>query len=336
MHRASDPIGRIRSAGVALLLLMLIGIAGFGLIENYGFVDGFYMTVITMGTVGFTEVHPLHDAGKIFTSFLILASMLIVAYAAGATAQILLEGKLFTKRRRERRVQQMKDHIIVCGFGRIGQRIARHLQDRKVPFVVIERDEGSGEDLRRRGYNYIDGNAVDEEVLQRAGIERAHALVAALNSDADNVYVALTARSMNPRLYIVARSADPASEQKLRRAGADKVVSPYEIGGAHMANALLRPHVVDFMELVTEGLGDRAHHLEIDEIPVPAASAYAGKSLRECPIRSEMNIIVLAIKAAEGVVEYNPSPERMLAAGDMLICIGFTDKLDQLARVIQS
>ncbi len=315
---------------------MLIGVAGFCLIENYGLIDGFYMTIITLGTVGFTEVHPLHDAGKIFTSFLILAGMVIVAYAASATAQILLEGKLFTKRRRERRIQHMKDHIIVCGFGRIGQRIARHLHDRQASFVVIERDESAGEELRRKGYPFIDGNAVEEEVLERAGIGSARALVTALNSDADNVYVALTARSMNPQLYIVARSADPAGGQKLRRAGADKVISPYEIGGAHMASALLRPNVVDFMELVTEGMGDSAHHLEIDEIPVGGGSAFAGKSLRDCPIRSEMNIIVLAIKSAAGTAEYNPSPDRVLAAGDMLICIGFTDKLDQLARSVQS
>ncbi len=315
---------------------MLIGVAGFCLIENYGLIDGFYMTIITLGTVGFTEVHPLHDAGKIFTSFLILAGMVIVAYAASATAQILLEGKLFTKRRRERRIQHMKDHIIVCGFGRIGQRIARHLHDRQASFVVIERDEAAGEELRRKGYPFIDGNAVEEEVLERAGIGSARALVTALNSDADNVYVALTARSMNPQLYIVARSADPAGGQKLRRAGADKVISPYEIGGAHMASALLRPNVVDFMELVTEGMGDSAHHLEIDEIPVGGGSAFAGKSLRDCPIRSEMNIIVLAIKSAAGTAEYNPSPDRVLAAGDMLICIGFTDKLDQLARSVQS
>lgn len=314
---------------------MAAGIAGFIVIEGYSLLDAFYMTVITLATVGFTEVQPLGPAGKLFTSMLILVGLGIVAYAASTVAQIIIEGRVFQKRRSEKRVLKMEQHVIVCGYGRIGQRIVQTLVERRIPFVVVERDERVITAIKERGFHCIEGNAVDDESLVKANIANARSLVTSLNSDADNVYVVLTARSMNPTLYIVARAGDKASEAKLLRAGANRVVSPYEIGGAYMANAVMRPTVVDFMEVVSAAHSDRTRDLEIDEVVIPYNSPIIGKQLRETPIRKDLNIIVLAIKNEHGDIEYNPSPDRVLTAGDTLICVGFIDKIDAFAHAIQ-
>lgn len=314
----------------------MIGIAGYIIIERYSLLDAFYMTIITLATVGFTEVQPLHAEGKLFTSFLVIIGFGIVAFAATSLTEIILEGKVFRKRRLEKKVDAMKNHIIVCGYGRIGQRVAQRLSEQQVPFVVIEKDEEIISTLSEKGLMYIEGNAIEDEVLMRANPTHARSLVAVLNSDADNVYVVLTARSINPSLHIVARASDAASHAKLLRAGANKVISPYYIGGSYLANAVLRPNVVDFMEVVSETHSDRERDLEIEEILVTSESPFVGKTLRDLPIRSEMNIIVLAIKVSDGSMHYNPSPDRVISAGDMLICIGFIDKLDVLTKLIQS
>lgn len=333
-QQSFDPIVRIRGALIALLVLMIVGISGYVYIEDYSALDAFYMTVITLGTVGFSEVKPLDPFGKVFTAILILVGLGIVAYAATSLAQIILEGKIFRQRRREKKVNTMKDHVIVCGYGRIGRRIVSKLLERDVTFVIIEKDPSVINELEEKRFPYIEGNASEDETLLKTNIGHARCLVTALNSNADNVYVTLTARSMNPDLYIIARSSDSAGQMKLKHAGATRVISPYEIGGAYIANAILRPNVVDFMEVVSEVQSDRRMSLEIDEIVVNASSHFVKKALRETPLRSELNIIVLSIKDANGSVAYNPSPDRTLEVGDTLICIGFMDKLDQLAKML--
>ena len=325
---------KLRGAFLALAILLLVGISGFMYLQHYSLVDAIYMTIITLATVGFTEVHPLNEAGRIFTSCLIVIGLGIVAYTATSLTQIIIEGKIFRTRRLEKRVKQMKDHVIICGYGRIGQRIVTSMIDRDVPYVVIEKDETIARELEQKNFSFLQGNATEDDTLTKANIRDARCLVAVLNSNADNVYVTLTARSMNPALYIIARANDKSSETKLKHAGATRVISPYEIGGSYIANAVIRPNVVEFMEVVSSVQSDRSSSLEIDEIRIEPSSAFVGKMLRDTPVRSELNIIVLSVKDRDGNVVYNPAPERILARGDTLICIGFLDKLDQLAKML--
>lgn len=325
---------KLRGAFLALAILLVVGISGFMYLQNYSLVDAIYMTIITLATVGFTEVHPLNEAGRIFTSCLIVIGLGIVAYTATSLTQIIIEGKIFRTRRLEKRVKQMKDHVIICGYGRIGQRIVTSMIDRNVPYVVIEKDETIVRELDQKNFSFLQGDATEDDTLTKANIRDARCLVAVLNSNADNVYVTLTARSMNPTLYIIARANDKSSETKLKHAGATRVISPYEIGGSYIANAVIRPNVVEFMEVVSAVQSDRSSSLEIDEIRIEPSSAFVGKMLRDTPVRSELNIIVLSVKDRDGNVVYNPAPERILTRGDTLICIGFLDKLDQLAKML--
>lgn len=314
--------------------LVSIGTVGYMFIEGYGLIDALYMAVITLGTVGYREVQPLSDPGKIFTIFLIIAGIGSVAYGVTQAVEYVISTIVFRRRRMERNIARLSNHVIICGYGRIGQQVAARLRSRAVDFVIIEQNEQIMETLDELGYMYINGNATDDDTLRRARIDAARTIVVTLPTNADNVYVTLSARTLHPDIRIVARASDAASITKLQQAGADKVISPYDIGGRYIANAVMRPHVVNFMDVVGSTDDGAAQSMEIEELEVSDSCGYANKALKDTNIRSDLNIIVLAIRTPDGEFEYNPAPTTLLVPGSMLICIGFAAKLDRLAKLL--
>ncbi len=315
-----------------LAAILTVGTAGYRIIERWPWEDCLYMVVITLSTVGYGEVHSLSPEGKAFTMLLILAGVGLVTYAIGTITRMIVEGEIQTilgRRRAMSRIRRMKDHYIICGYGRIGSLVAQEFEKRPLPFVVIERHERRVVQIPEH-YAVVVGDATEEDVLLQAGIERAKGLVAVLQSDADNLFVTLTARGLNPDLFILARYEEEKTKGKLLRAGADKVVSPYIIGGTRMAMAVTRPNVIDFIELATtsESLG-----LQMEEVLVQGNSPLVGVPLAESPIRSELGIIVVAIKRRSGHMEFNPSAQTTPEAGDRLIVIGERDPLVRLDRL---
>jgi voltage-gated potassium channel len=296
-----------------------------------GFTDALYMTVTTVATVGFREVVPLGPGGQWFTMLLIVGGIGIVFYSASLVARDLIEGELrrgFGRRRVQRQIQQMADHVIVCGFGRMGRAVCKELAAKPVPFVVIDRD---GEALRHaeaEGFPCIPGDASDDAVLESAGIKRARGLVSALSKDADNVYVVLTARELNPAVLIVARGEDERGQRKLLHAGATRVVSPYAIGGHRMAHALLRPAVLDVLDLATRS---RNFELQIEEVAVEAGAFCAGATLGVSGLREQHGVIVIAVKRGDEM-HFNPGADTRIEPGDRLVLMGLRDTLTELER----
>ena len=325
--------GRGLAATLGLLVAVTVGgTLGYMLIEGWSLLDAFYMTVISLTSVGFGEVHPLSPAGKLFTVLVILGGVAVVAVALGYGSRIVLEGqleRLMGRRRMQKEIARLRDHYIVCGYGRMGRVITREFRTKPVPFVIVERDPEIFKGIDP-GVLAICGNASEDAVLQAAGIARARGLVSVVSSDADNVYITLTAAGLRPDLYIVVRAGDEGAEKKLLRAGASKVVCPYAIGGAGIANAILRPAVVDFIELVT-----RREHLELqmEEVLVAPSSPLAGRSILETGLRQKYGAIVVAVKKGNDHMQFNPSPEHQMNAGDRLIILGAGEKLDEIAKL---
>jgi voltage-gated potassium channel len=320
---------------VWLVGIFLTGSLGYVILEGWSFFEGFYMTVITLTTVGYGEVRPLSQTGRTFTILLIFLGVGFMLYVVSAIAQIVVEGQLrdvFGRRRVEREIKKLKDHFIICGFGRIGEIIARELHNNQIPIVVVDNRPQHTSTLERSGYLHIIGNATQEEVLMTAGIERARGLVSVVSSDADNVYIVLTARSMNADLTIVSRAGETGSTQKLRRAGANQVISPYELGGQRMAQTILRPTVVDFMDVALgEGID-----LSLEEIPVGGKSDIIGKPLKDSGIRQRLDLIIVAIKRLDGTMQFNPQPEAPILRGDTLIALGSKANLDKLLHLLEA
>ncbi len=316
-----------------LCAALLFGSLGYVWLEGWNFFDSFYMTVITLTTVGYGEVRPLSPLGRVYTMLLILGGVGLMLYVVGALARVVVEGEIreaLGKRKLQKYLKQLKDHYIICGYGRIGEIIARQLSQAKVPLVIVENHPETLARLEDSGYYYVAGDATREEVLLEAGIERAKGLVAVVRSDAGNVYIVLTARSLNPRLFIVARGEEPGALQKLLRAGADRVESPYEMGGTKMAQSILRPTVVTFMELAMH----QGVEWSMEEIAVGTRSPLIGVPLKDTGIRKELNLILVAIKRADGEMLFNPTPETALMAGDTLIAVGMRQNLEALERIV--
>lgn len=317
----------------SLLAILLLGSLGYVWLEGWSFFDALYMTVTTLTTVGYGEVHPLSPLGKAYNMVLILAGMGLLFYIVTSLARVVVEGEIVAalgKRKLVKMIKKLSGHYIICGFGRIGEIIARQLRQRDVPLVIIENNPELLMELEKSGYSFVPGDATKEEVLQEAGIERARGLVSVVRSDAANVYIILTARSLNPGLFIVARGEEAGSEQKLLRAGADKVESPYEMGGRKMAHAILRPTVTTFMELAMhEGV-----EWSMEEIRVGETSAMIGQPLKDSGIRQKYNLIVVAIKRADGEMLFNPTPEMLIQAGDTLILLGMRSYLEALEEIL--
>jgi voltage-gated potassium channel len=322
---------RLWVALLVLLGIMVAGTAGY-LLLGFGLLDAIYQTVTTVTTVGFREVQPLSSTGMIFTIVLILCGVGTALYALGVLIQTLIEGDLrgvFGRRRMDRSIAELHDHVIVCGWGRVGRAIARDVGG-QVPLVIVDRD---ADRLADSPSPWVAGDATDDHVLIEAGLPRARALVAALDSDAGNLFVTLSARALCPDLFIVSRVRVEESVEKLMRAGADRVVNPQSIGGSRMAAFVLQPHVTEFLDVV---MHDRDIEFRLEEVVVPAGSVVAGKTLRAAQIRDLTGALVLALRNPEGGFVSNPAPEQPIAAGDVLIAIGTSDELRALGGLVGS
>jgi voltage-gated potassium channel len=328
-----DPVRHLRISVAALIAVIALGTLGYSSIEEWSAFDALYMTVITLATVGFKEVQPLSPEGKFFTIVLIISGTGMIAYTLSCLLQFTLEGQLriiLGRKKLESRISKLRDHYIICGFGRIGHRICREFQSRPTPFVVVEKDSDHLERLNREGYLYVEGDATDDETLQAAGVAHAKSLITAVTSDTDNVYITLTARGLNPKLFILARAGEEGSEKKLMRAGASKVVSPYTIGANRMAQAILRPSVVDFIELATT-----SEHLElqIEEIAIADSSVLVGKTLIDSGIQQNMGIIIVGIKQTDGQMAFNPPQSKVIEPNSVLITLGERPATNQLEKI---
>ncbi|GBE02846.1 voltage-gated potassium channel Kch [bacterium BMS3Bbin06] len=317
-----------------VFVVLLIGTVGFSAIEGWSLFESLYMTVITLSTIGYKEVRPLSDAGKLFTIIFIFFGVGVVAYVINNGIRVVFEGeiqKAFGRRKLEKKLKTMKNHYIVCGYGRMGRIICKELRAKGVPVVVIEkeRQELDGD----TGHVFIYGDATRDEFLKDAAIERAKGLISVLSTDAQNLYVVLSARGLNPDLLIVARAGDEGSERKLLRAGADRVVSPYYIGGLRIAQTVLKPAVVDFLEFATKS-GNL--ELQLEEIEVSEASAMSDKTIHEAGVGRELGVIIVAIKRKTGEMRFNPVHNTRIKPGDTLIAIGETEKLDMLEEMARN
>lgn len=328
-----DPIRHLRFSLTILVGVIALGTLGYVLIEGWSGFDALYMTVITLATVGFKEVHELSPAGKVFTILLIVFGAGIIAYAVGSLIQLMVEGQLRSilgRRKLEQQINHLSGHYIVCGYGRIGTLVCREFAAKPIPFVVVEKDPQLCEKLDQEGMLFVRGDATDDETLMAAGIQRARGLITAVTSDTENVYITLTARGLNPDLFILARSGEEASEKKLLRAGASKVISPYTIGATRMAQAVLRPSVVDFIEIATAG---RNLELQLEEIRVAPDSALVAQTLVTSGVRKDLGIIIVGIKQENGQMLFNPPPATVIGGGDVLITLGEPRSIQHLERM---
>jgi voltage-gated potassium channel len=311
-------------------LLLLVGMLGFHFLEGWSYFDSLYVTVITLSTVGYGDFYPVSVAGRAFTMILILGGVFTLLYAATETIRVIVSGEVghhLGRQQMERNLAGLRDHLIVCGYGRMGRLVCQDFSNQQLPYVVIElRSEPLQQFALPHGIP-LHGDATSDEVLKRAGIERARALVTVAASDADNLYITMSARLLNDRLFIVARAEDAASEAKLLRAGASRVVSPYQIGGARVAQAVLRPTVVDFLELATK---TEHFDLQIEETQIESNSTLAGSTIVESRLRQELGVIVVAIKKPSGQMVFNPPHDAVLQSGDIVIAMGDREHLDKL------
>jgi len=318
-----------------LLMLAAViagGTIGYVGIEGWSVWDAFYMTVTTVATVGYREVHPLTRAGQAFTLALILVGVSAALYAFSVLAAMVVEGgwpKYVEQWRRVRMINTLSNHYVICGYGRIGSIVAAEFTRQKTPFVIVDRDPVRVLEANQRGHLAVEGDASREDTLKVLGIDRARGLVAAVGTDAENVYAVLTARVMKGNLFIIARAEGEESISKLKKAGADRVISPYRIGALQIAQTALRPAVVDFVEIATSS---ENLELSIEEIRVEKGSPIAERPLAEIVRRDTMNVVIVGIQHAEGRMEFNPTRDTVLHAGDHLIALGSSSMLKELER----
>lgn len=318
---------------IAVFATILFGMVGYHALEGWSWFDGLYMTVITLATIGYGEIHPLTAAGRVFTIILIIVGVTVFGFLVSILTQAVVENQIalaLGRRRLFKDISQLKDHYILCGAGRVGMRIIDEFKKKGVDYVIIERDEIVAEKLLTKGNLVLIGDATDETVLEGARVRTAKALITAASTDAENVYIVLTTRGLNPDIYIVTRANDLAAERQLKRAGANKVVSPVLMGSHRMAQAALTPAVADFIELttMTESLD-----LNFEQVRIVEGSLLDGKRIKDSRIRSEHNAMIVAITPREGEMIFNPNGEQMLSAGDLLIAIGTRSGLAKLAEI---
>ena len=311
-----------------IIFINAFGVIGYMVIEGWNFRDSLFMTVITITTVGYGEVHDLTAAGEIFTIVLLVFGVGIILYLLGTAAKLLLEGELedlIGRKRLEKKISELKEHYIICGFGRMGKTIAKELSSRGIDILIIE--QNSVPNLEKWELLILEGDANNEDVLKSAGIEKAKGLISVLSSDAENLFLVLSARDLNPDLFIVARASEESSEKKILRAGADRVVSPYYTGGIRMANSILKPAVVDFIEYATKS-GNL--ELQLEEILLSEDSKFNTLTLENSVIGRDFGIIIVAIKRNDGRMEFNPRSSSLINAGDTLVALGESSKLRRL------
>lgn len=319
----SYPHGHVVLGILLLLLWVVAGTLGYLVIEDgWSLLDAFYMTIITITTVGYREVHPLSMAGQLFTTLVVTIGLGLLLYTLTRVAQEVFEGELLDvlgRRRMAREIWQLENHYVVCGFGKVGRPVAEGLAREGLPFVVVEKNPDLEGPLRQLGHPYVIGDATEEQALRLARVDRARTLLALLASDADNLYLTISARELHPGIRIIARATEEVGEVRLKRAGADDVISPARIAGLRVLQAAVNPAAVEFMEIVTQ---QEALQLSMADIEVAAGSALDGKTIAETAIRGRYGVIVVAIKRPQGEMKFNPGSEDRIVAGDVLVVLG--------------
>jgi voltage-gated potassium channel len=332
----NHPFQRLLPAIIILIGIILIGIIGYNLIEKWSLLESIYMVITTLFTVGFQEVRPLSPAGKIFTMFLIVAGVGSAIYLAGQAVEIIVEGEMTGYRKRKRmdkKIGQMKQHYIICGFGRVGHQVSQVFESSHVPFVVIDSKKETLDELEQKHVPIIVGDATSDSILIEAGIRSATGLIACSDSDVANVYVTLSARVLNPKLNIVARAGIKDTEKKLIMAGANRVISPYFISGTRMAALAIRPVASDFLDLVT-------HSGQVDfslyEVTIPENSQFVHKTIGQADVRGATGALILAIRKNDGTFNLQPNATSTIEKDDVLVVIGTQEQFESLEKVIHS
>jgi voltage-gated potassium channel len=319
---------------LAIIATLVFGTVGFTVIAHYPPFDAFYMTLTTMTTVGYMEIHPLSQAGRIFNSILIFFGVSTIFVAIGAMTQTIIElefGDAISQRRNKRMIQELKNHYIICGYGRVGRGAASELKHAGVPFVVVDNLPERVEGAIAAGILAVAADATRDEILHQVGVERARGLVAALSTDADNLFVLLSAKGLNPRIYVAARAAEEGAEEKMRRAGADAVFAPYSITGHRLAQSLLRPHVVQFLDFTTKDIG---MDVAIEQMRVAEDSGVVSRTIRDMQLGRDYGVVVLAIRKRSGEMNFNPPADTAVQAGDFLIVMGRQENLENLEALL--
>ncbi len=332
----NENIKRALFAASLFITAFLIGVSGYMVIEGWPFSKAFYMTVITITTVGFREVEPLSVTGMYFTTFLIISSFGIFAYAVTTFIRHVVDGTfrhIFRDRRMKRRIQSLKEHIIVCGYGRNGKQVVSELMEHKIPMVIVENNPAIIEDvLGIPDMLYIHGDATKDEILEMTHINRAIALITTLPVDADNLLVVLTARGMNPNLRIISRASDEHSDTKLKRAGATNVIMPDKIGGQRMAKLVTQPDIVEFLEFI---MLQSAENMALEEISCKTiANCFEGKSIRELDIRNESGANIIGLRREDRSYIINPLPEVVLTSKDKIFALGTKKQIESLKNLL--
>lgn len=305
-----------------LVALWTVGVVGYMVLEGWSLMEALYMTAISLTTVGYGEVRPLTVGGRIFTIILLSLGVGFFFYALGVLAEAAVEGHLkgiWERRRMEKAIAALSHHFVVCGFGRIGRTICREISERKIPVVVVENDPKTIEGVRQSGVPYVEGDATHDEILVRAGVERARGVICVLHTDADNVYVTLTARSLKPGLLIVARADDANAEKRMMQAGADRVICPYEIGARRMALAVLRPTVTEFLDLAVHST---TLNLSIEQVEIDIGSSLDGFSLKDAAVRQMTGTTILAVQQMDDEMVVSPGPDYVVKGGDIVVALG--------------
>lgn len=319
-----------------MLLLMFIGTLGYIFIEGYGLLDAFYMTVITVATVGYEEVHPLSDAGRIFTSFLIITSFGTFAYAVSSITRFVVDGEfnnLFKLQKLNAAVERLSDHIIICGYGRNGRQAAQVLKKHNKRFVVVEKNPKITDSLNHKFQDLVlTGDSTQDEILIKAGILKAKALITTLPVDADNMFIVLTARNLNPKLTIISRASDDGSDVKIKIAGADNVIMPDKVGGAHMASLVMKPDVMEFIDYVTAQGGDNNNLEEITFENIP--EHLKNKTLKDLEIRNKSGANIIGFKTAMGEYVINPSADTRIIPQAKIFVLGTPDQIKKLKELL--
>jgi voltage-gated potassium channel len=316
------------------LAILIIGTAGYMIIEDWRFLDALYMTVITISTVGYREINQIGDVGRVFTILLVAIGVGFTLYVAAAVVQFMVEGRMriiLGRRRLDQKINRLKNHYIVCGYGRIGRVICRNLRRKPLDVVAIDKNPDLFQLMDEDEILYVAGDAADEASLIKAGINRAKGLVAALATDTDNVFLVLTARQLAPELTIIARASNEAVKSKLQAAGADSVESPYEMGAVSMAHHIIRPTVTNFLDLA---FAHRRTDIQMEEIPVSESSKLVNVQLKDSGIRQNFNLIIIAIKKPDGNMLFNPSFEAEIMPDDTVIAVGELENLQKLEKIL--
>ncbi len=323
--------------GLALLFtVFVIGISGFMLIENYNFIDAVYMSIITLSTVGFGEVTPLSDNGKIFTSLLIFLSVATYGYAITVITSYIIEGEFrmyFKHLRVNNEIQKLSNHVVVCGYGRNGKQACQQLASGNFKFVVIENNPQLIQQFREdENILFVEGNATEDAILEQAGIKNAKGLITTLPDDANNVFVALTARELNPTMKIISRASSDNAESKLKRAGADNVIMPDKIGGTHMAALMTKPDVLEFIDFITSEINIRMEEIHFNSL----SDQYKNKSIREMEIRNKTGASVIGYKISNGQYIINPQPDTIMVPESKIFVLGTQDQVSNLIKILKS